>query len=156
MTQAMTIDEALTLARQLMDAHGLGDWTVQADRAKRRAGMCNQTDKVVSLSRHLIPLYDRADVTDVILHEIAHALVGASHGHDLVWKAQAAQLGARPRARLPKDLPTLPGTWVGVCPNGHRVERFRRPRGTLSCAQCCPHFNRRYVLQWSRADNGIG
>ena len=39
------------------------------------------------------------EVRDTILHEVAHALVGPGHGHDTVWKATAAQVGARPQRR---------------------------------------------------------
>lgn len=148
MTQQITIEDALRLARQLMDQYGLSDWGLRADNARRRAGMCNQTDKVLSFSRYLIPLYDKADVRDVILHEIAHALVGAKHGHDSVWKKTAKTIGARPKARLDKSLPSVEAPWVGICPNGHRVDRFRRPRKPMSCAQCSPRFDRRYLLEW--------
>lgn len=32
----------------------------------------------------------------VLLHEIAHALLGPDHGHDQVWKDKALQIGCRP------------------------------------------------------------
>lgn len=50
----------------------------------------------------------REEVNDLILHEIAHALVGGDHGHDEVWKAKCVEIGARPErcyglnARMPK------------------------------------------------------
>ena len=39
---------------------------------------------------------------------------------------------------------------LGVCPQGHEVLRFRRPKnmGKLSCAQCAPRFDRRYLISW--------
>lgn len=36
-------------------------------------------------------------IRDTILHEIAHALVGPNHCHDLVWKAKCLEIGATPR-----------------------------------------------------------
>lgn len=147
----MKIEHALLLARHMMDEHGLTDWAVAADHARRRAGQCREHDRTLTLSRHLIPLYSHEDVCDVILHEIAHAQVGAKHGHDRVWKERARAIGARPEAHLSKDLPKVAAPWVGRCPNGHSVDRFRRPSKPVSCAQCSPHFDRRYLLKWSRS-----
>ena len=42
-------------------------------------------------------------VTEVILHEIAHALAGPEAGHGPEWKAIAIRLGARPRSRTPES-----------------------------------------------------
>ncbi|MDO5746303.1 MAG: SprT-like domain-containing protein [Actinomycetaceae bacterium] len=144
----MDIDDAVVLARQLMNNYGLHEWDIRIDRAVRRAGMCREKAKVIQLSGKLIPLYGESMVRDIILHEIAHALVGAKHGHDSVWKAQARQLGAKPYARLPKDTPQLGAPWIGTCPQGHTIERFRRPQKPLSCAQCSPRYNPRYRFTW--------
>ena len=34
-------------------------------------------------------------MTDTILHEMAHALVGQVHGHDAVWQAQVLGCSGR-------------------------------------------------------------
>lgn len=139
------------LARDLMDSHGLGQWNLTFDRARRRAGMTRYNDRVISLSRTLMQLYDEQQVRDVVLHEIAHARVGTGHGHDAAWKEEARRLGTPDRASI-TDGPRAPAPYVGRCPNGHQTERFRLPLGERSCAVCSKSFDRRYLLEWQRVD----
>ena len=97
----MKREEARSLARSLMDASGLTDWRFRFDHAKRRAGACMHTSRTISLSGPLTDLYDAETIRGVILHEIAHALVGPSHGHDAAWRRAAGSIGRRaesPRA----------------------------------------------------------
>ncbi|RRD52058.1 DUF45 domain-containing protein [Buchananella hordeovulneris] len=138
-------------ARALLARHGLPDWRLRFDRAKRRAGRCSSAHRTIWLSAPLMALYPAEAVRETILHEIAHALVGDHHGHDAVWRAQARAIGASGRARLPLDLPTVPGAWVGRCPFGHEVQRYRRPgKRAVSCARCSPRPDRRYLITWER------
>lgn len=137
------------LARGLMDRHGLEQWGLVFDRARRRAGMTRYQEQVISLSRPLMQLYDENQVRDVILHEIAHARVGTGHGHGAVWKQEARRLGTPPRASI-TEAPRPPAPYLGRCPSGHEVERFRLPRGARSCATCSKGFDRRYLLTWYR------
>ena len=85
----MKREDARAMARELMDHHGLGNWSLRFDRARRRAGACVHTRREIRLSGPLVDLYDAETVRGVILHEIAHALVGASHHHDAIWQAKA-------------------------------------------------------------------
>ena len=96
----MKREDARAMARELMDHHGLREWSLRFDRARRRAGACVHTRREIRLSGPLVDLYDAETVRGVILHEIAHALVGASHHHDAIWQAKARQLGAPDNARL--------------------------------------------------------
>jgi predicted SprT family Zn-dependent metalloprotease len=99
----------------------------------------------------LAAVASEAQVRDVILHEIAHVRVGHAHHHDAVWKEEARRLGATPRATL-TDGPSLPAPYVGTCPRGHRMERFRRPPGPVSCAVCASSFRPEYVITWTRRE----
>ena len=81
------LDDAARMARALMAEHGLRGWSLVFDRAKRRAGICRYDQRVIGLSAPLTALHGEADVRDTVLHEIAHALVGARHGHDATWRA---------------------------------------------------------------------
>lgn len=137
------------LARALMDAHGLGEWTFRFDRATRRAGSTRPCDRTLTLSGPLSDLYDEAQVRDVILHEIAHARVGTKHHHDAVWQAEARRLGARPSAHVSADAPRVSGPWVGTCPSGHTIDRMRAPRRVLTCARCSPTFDLANVFTWA-------
>lgn len=137
-----------TEARHLMDRHGLAAWTLSFDRAKKRAGITNFSHNAISLSAPLMAIYTPDQVRDVILHEIAHARVGAGHAHDAVWKAEARRLGAHPRASI-SDGPHVPAPYVGICPRGHRIERFRRPTRPFSCARCSRTFDPRFLFTWN-------
>lgn len=145
----MDIPAVLALARALMEEHGVGDWDLSLDRARRRAGLTDYARRRICLSRALMSLYDEAAVRETILHEIAHARVGPGHAHDAVWRAEAQRLGASGRRLMPRDAPTLPGRWVGTCSAGHTVTRMRRPTTPLACARCSRRFSVEHLLEWS-------
>ncbi len=146
----MDLHAAQRLARALMDEHGLAGWGLRFDRARRRAGVCRHDRREISLSAPLTALYSADEVRETVLHEVAHALVGAKHGHDAVWRAKARSIGASGRRLVSDDAPQLEGDWVGTCPAGHRVTRFRRPARPQSCARCSRTFDRRFLLAWTR------
>ena len=93
-------------ARELMDRHGLSEWDFQYIPARQRLGLCKEKEKVIQLGRHHAANDDPSQVTDSILHEIAHALAGAKAGHGPAWRDVAKRLGATPKALRPSD----PGT----------------------------------------------
>lgn len=144
----MDLRAALALGRELLDHHGLQDWVIQLDRAKTRAGVCRPRTRTISLSGHLTRLHPEAEVRDTILHEIAHALVGARHGHDAVWRAKALEIGCSGERCSSVDAPRLDGPWAGVCPSGHVVTRHRMPTHVGLCGRCRgPEHDR--VLDWT-------
>ena len=91
--------EVARQARALMDEHGLEAWDFRFSAAERRLGECREREKTIRLSRRHAVNSDSREVTDTILHEIAHALAGAEAGHGPAWKAVAERLGATPKAR---------------------------------------------------------
>lgn len=141
--------DALRLARGLVEQHGLKGWTVTFDRAVRRAGATHFADRRISLSRHLVALYSEEQVHDVVLHEIAHALVGPRAGHGPRWRAAVTSIGGSPRRTTAADAPTVPAPWLGLCPAGHRHERYQRPRSTYLCRRCPAPYRRRAVISWT-------
>jgi predicted SprT family Zn-dependent metalloprotease len=140
---------AYDLAVSLVARHGLDGWRVDFDSAKRRAGICRYEQRVIGLSAPLTRLHAEAEVRDTILHEIAHALVGAAAGHGPVWEATARGLGCSAARCVPADAPRVPGAWLGVCPAGHTVERHRRPERVTACGQCGPGFSAANVFEWT-------
>ncbi|HZK05084.1 MAG TPA: SprT-like domain-containing protein [Actinomycetaceae bacterium] len=148
----MNLHDVEKLARAELKAAGLdGTWRIAWDNARRRAGNTRYLDHTISFSMPLMSLYEPDVVREVILHEIAHAIVGPHHGHDAVWAATARRLGSTGRTSLPGTLPKPPATWVGHCPNGHKFERYRRPSNSASCSRCNATYDERYVIAWKRA-----
>lgn len=143
--------DVLGFARESLDKHGLTDWNVGWDRAKRRAGQCVHGAKKITFSRTLAEIYPPSTMKDVVLHEVAHALAGPAHNHDAYWKKVARSLGATPRALLPATLPTPPQPWVGTCRHCGLVKRLHSmPRRVVSCGKCSRSFREDLVLDWSR------
>ena len=105
-------------ARALLDTHGLSDWVFKLDRSKSHAGVCCYEQKVIQLSSVFI-LSDKvtdAGIEDVILHEIAHALVGPEvqpHGRE--WKQAARGIGCSANRCVP---PFVTPKWRIRCPCG--------------------------------------
>ena len=96
---AQRLDAVAKEARALMDVHGLEEWTLRFSAAQRRLGACLEQPEIIEIARRHAARGDPRQVTDTILHEIAHAIAGANAGHGPVWKAVARRVGATPKAR---------------------------------------------------------
>ncbi len=145
----MQISEARRLATALMAQHGLSGWKLVLDNARTRAGVCRPGRREIGLSRILTGLHTEAEVRDTVLHEIAHALVGAEHGHDAVWRATALSIGCSGTRCVPETAARPDAPWKGTCPAGHVVSRFRRPSRVMSCRRCAPSFDPTALLRWT-------
>lgn len=132
-----------------MARHRLTGWRLVFDNAKTRAGACRSDRREITLSRPLVALYSPEQVTETMLHEIAHALAGSGHGHDRVWRTIARRIGYTGGRCLPADAPQVDGPWVGVCPAGHRTTAHRRPVRVRSCPQCSPRFDLSARYTWT-------
>ncbi len=94
--------EVAEQARELMDRHGLGDWSFRFNAARKKLGVCRYREKLILLSREHAAGGTPVQITDTILHEIAHALAGPRVGHGPVWKEIARRLGATPKSCAPE------------------------------------------------------
>ena len=145
----MEVTRALSLGRRLLREHGLDDWTIVADRAKTRAGVCRFARRQIGISAPITTLHEETEVLDTILHEIAHALVGPQHGHDSVWRAKAREIGCTGDRCVSSEAPRVPGDWIGRCPAGHEKTRHRAPTRLLSCGRCSRTFDARHLFSWT-------
>ena len=145
----MDLRDAFAMAEDLLDHHGLRDWSVVFDNAKRRAGVCRFDRSEIGLSAPLTQLHSDADVRDTILHEIAHALAGPRHGHDATWRGIARRIGCSGDRCMSVESPQVAAAWLGVCSAGHMLERHRRPERVLTCGQCSSSFDLAHVFDWT-------
>ncbi|MBM2621863.1 SprT-like domain-containing protein [Actinoplanes sp. LDG1-06] len=132
-----------------MARHRLTGWTLRFDNAKTRAGSCHSGRREITLSRPLMSLYAPEQVTETVLHEIAHALAGSRQGHNQKWRAIARRIGCSGSRCLPVDAPKVDGPWVGTCTAGHRTTAHRRPVRVRSCPQCSPSFTLSARYTWT-------
>ena len=116
------LDTVAQQADELLQKHQLSDWRFTYDDATKRGGVCLYKDKMISISQQFCLRADEAEITDTLLHEIAHALVGPNHGHDAVWKAKALEIGC----------------------SGNRTHNihFTPPKFIVSCSLCDWHIGR--------------
>lgn len=134
--------QAKNLCLELMRRHRLFGWRFRFIKSKRTAGRClvpsDGSPGMIELSVDVIEVNTWEDITDTILHEIAHALVGVDHGHDSVWRQMAIRIGAKPiRCSTSKTAPT--GRWQANCPNCRKpYHRYRRPKNPSGwfCPPC--------------------
>jgi predicted SprT family Zn-dependent metalloprotease len=146
----MDLRDALAMAEHLLVRHGLPDWQVAFDGAKRRAGVCRYADRTIGLSAPLTTLHSYDDVRDTVLHEIAHALAGPEHGHDAYWRKVAMGIGCTGDRCVSTDSPRVEAAWLGVCPAGHTQERHKRPERVITCGTCSTTFDLAYLYEWTR------
>lgn len=130
--------------------HGQGSWSFGFDHAKRRAGLCNYTDRRITVSRYLAAKFDDDEIHQILLHEVAHAIAGSDAAHGPKWKRIARELGYVGGRTHDGPIASELAPWLGVCPAGHEHVRFRRPSRVASCAKCSPKFAAAHLIDWRR------
>jgi hypothetical protein len=65
-------------------------------------GMCYYKEKKIALSKYVAINGRFLIVSEVVRHEIAHAVVGPGHGHDKAWRQACKIIGCIPREIIPK------------------------------------------------------
>jgi len=117
------------------------DYHFKWNRGKRMLGQCCYTTKTLSLSKFGVELNSEEEIQDVILHEIAHALVGPGHNHNRVWKNKAVSIGCN-GTRTAKSATIVEPNYVGICPNCKKSTNVYRIRKRKSaCKECCDKHN---------------
>lgn len=144
----MNLLEAKTLAINLMQKHDLKGWSFNWNNRKRSFGVCNYTKKQILLSKVLTPHLEIEAVTNTILHEIAHALVGAGHGHNRVWRAKAIEIGCNGE-RCSNHKTDIKAKYEAECDGcGHTHKAHRKPKRTAWCRCTARSFKPELALNF--------
>lgn len=159
---SLKINDALAMLREAMSNHPeLADWTAKANSRRNAAGLCSYRDKTIYLSRPYVEVNNPFAVMQVIIHEIAHALLPPRVGHGPEWYALAARLGYkhskhnRPGAISAEDGYTMPTLWKASCPNNHEVGGVnRRPSVRYACALCRKRHGQTNELVYTNSKTG--
>jgi predicted metal-dependent hydrolase len=128
------LDAVARLARELMAKHQLSQWSFQFDNATKRVGCCHYATRLLSLSYEFAKRAPDEEIRETILHEIAHALVGKTHGHDDVWRARALEIGCS--GRRCHDLQFTPPRYIVKCEQHCWVVTAERRRRGVVCKRC--------------------
>jgi predicted SprT family Zn-dependent metalloprotease len=143
-----------TWASALISLHLDDSWSFGFDNAKTRAGLCNYTTKRISVSRYLAARYEDDEIHQVLLHEVAHAMAGNRAGHGPKWKSIARSIGYEGKRLHDGAVAEELAPWVGTCPAGHVVHRYRRPTRPLSCAKCSRRYDPKNAISWVKREAG--
>lgn len=122
----MELRKAQEKAEKLMSEHLSPEWTFKWNNRKTALGLCSYRTKTIQLSRPFTTLGSEEDVTDTILHEIAHAIAGSAAKHGPEWKKVAVRLGAIPKAtKAVKERP--PYSWLVLFGDEIVYGYYRKP-----------------------------
>lgn len=139
------LKEIELFAIQAIESYGLSSkgWTFKWDRAKRRFGCCDYTNKQITISQPLALLNSLEQSHDTVLHEIAHALAGRKAGHGPKWVDACLYVGARPeRCYSNNAVKTPQARYIRYCPSCfHARPMHRRSRKKYACGKCCKRYN---------------
>ncbi|MBF0288302.1 MAG: SprT-like domain-containing protein [SAR324 cluster bacterium] len=137
-------DTVLQEAHCLMEKYGLIEkgWKFRFDNAKIRAGQCRYDKKEISISKNLANQAPASEITDTLLHEIAHALVG-KRGHHHEWKRTAISIGCN--GNRCHSLQFTQPKYIQQCEKGCWERQVHRRQKNLICRFCRSkviyHFN---------------
>ena len=140
----MQPEKAERLAKVLMEKHGLTvkGWKLRFNNRTSALGIAvdkGKGKKWVGLSLPFIRINTKRIVREAILHEIAHALRGVSHGHDLVWRQLARSIGASGKTQFCDSInrPQGIGRWLcGHCKFTSYIYRKPKNRARYACRKC--------------------
>lgn len=77
---------------KLLVENGLGDWTIKLNNKRSVLAETYHSKKTITFSTPFLIIADKEQLVGVTLHEAAHALVGAGHGHDNVFVKKCKEI----------------------------------------------------------------
>lgn len=144
------LNRVRTWANALIALHLDESWSFGFDNAKTRAGLCNYTHKRITVSRYLAAKFEDDDIHQTLLHEVAHAVAGPKSGHGPKWKAVAKELGYEGGRLHDGPIASEFAPWVGTCPAGHVIHRYRRPTRPMACGRCSRKYDPAHSISWMK------
>jgi predicted SprT family Zn-dependent metalloprotease len=141
-------------AESLLKYFGLRHWVFDFNKRKTDFGLCkfprNRKIKggIIELSSPFVLVNEFDAINDVLLHEIAHALVGRNHNHDNIWKNKAEEIGAKP-LRLIYNATFPAHSYRAICRKCEK--RFYRYRQVAYNRYVyCPNCGKKHKLHFER------
>lgn len=133
----------------------LGLWRFGFNRSKTIHGSCYYHRKEIRLSKYLTEINDEDEIRNTILHEISHAILPPSFGHNKVWKMLFIYLGGDGRVIASERAKFLNGKYIYSCPNcGYEYHRFKViTKLNYYCVDCFKTYKERYILKLKEENN---
>lgn len=104
---------------------------------KKNAAICYDQPLEIQMSRFFInsPSTTKEKIDDVILHELAHAIVGPGAGHSAEWKECAKQLGCTSDVCVGPFLKKKDYNYVLKCPMGCDIRKLKVKKTLNICSK---------------------
>jgi predicted SprT family Zn-dependent metalloprotease len=142
---------ARTRFNHLKTEHAPGiDIKFKFNKSKSRSGVCLTNPLEIQLSEYFInsPVTTKQKIVDVILHELAHAIVGVHHMHDDVWKGVARDMGCTSNVCSGPFLMKKDYTFSIRCVDGCDTRKLKLTKKYLARPHICgPHKKMLKVLR---------
>ena len=143
----MRLDEAEDLARGYMKLHNVDEgWDFAWSRSIINFGMTRNTWRrgvyvsEILLSKPLTEVMPSQAVEEIVLHEVAHAIVGPHHQHNALWREKCLEIGGSGDVRE-GDLQwsALVAPYIYVCQEGGEVVDISTRRLSTVGTLCKTH-----------------
>lgn len=80
-------------ANALITKFGLTGWSFKFNYSQLTAGACFYSNKIIKLSAFMCITNTMETIEEILLHEIAHAIVGKEANHGKVWRDKYIAIG---------------------------------------------------------------
>lgn len=112
--------------------------------SKTKTGVCYDNPTEIQLSKYFLksPIATPAKIRDVILHELAHAIVGVHHQHNDIWKNVALEIGCSGQVCSEPFLLKSDYKYIITCPNGCHTRKLSLTKKYLSRPHVCRKHNK--------------
>jgi hypothetical protein len=140
--------QAYKLAAHMLVDNGMDDWRINMKDVTSFHAQTIHKPKVITWSTRALTLVTKEQFTGIMYHEIAHAIVGASHGHNRNFKARYYKLtGNMDYAGYAVRLNCK--NWLTHCEYCDNVGSVNNTRGRL-CRPCWTKKRERSVLTYTK------
>jgi len=150
----MNTKAARRLARNLMIQHHLAAWQLTFMNHNTIAAQTTHSTHTITLAVEYAQAYTPDQLTQLMLHEIAHAQRGPTQTpHDTKWLQTARRLGYLHGATMPAHYPSPVIRWDIICTTtGEIHQTTTAPPEDHSCKlcnspECTPDIQRRQIVR---------
>lgn len=121
-----------TFERLKNDVMGEEDVIFSINDSKENAAICYDNPLEIQMSRYFLesPVASKEKIDDILLHELAHAVVGPGEGHNAKWKEFAKSIGCTSEVCAGPFLKKRDYNYSLQCPDGCDVRKLKKPSKT--------------------------